>query len=54
MNKNNVLTVTSFVLLFFASFFWYCAEAENEILREEIAMLEYSKPFTTEANHYDR
>ena len=48
MNENKVLSATSLALLFLTSFFWYCAEVENEILREEITMLEYNKSTTNE------
>lgn len=42
-SKSDYLMLALFITAIFLSFGWYCAEAENEVLREEQAAQNYTQ-----------
>ncbi|WP_314338923.1 hypothetical protein [Acinetobacter guillouiae] len=49
-SKSDYLMLAVFIVSILLSFGWYCAEAENEVLREELA----SQNYTQHIHHEDK
>lgn len=54
LKNTEIFAIAFFFLSIFSFMGWFFAETDNQILREELAMLEYSKPSITEGKYYDR